>query len=131
MGKKKQKQVINKIAVGKRLQEARLKEGLSQEEVGDMIDRNYRNISNAETGKTCPLELLYLFCKSTGTSMDYLLGLDGNHDPAKVDPTIAQIENYEEKNKKLLNSLPKDKQLRLIEADYLFRTTCIQKFLDD
>lgn len=60
--------------VGARIAKRRKALGLKQYEVCEMIDVNYKYLSNLETGRSSPsLELIMSLCEALQTSPDYLL----------------------------------------------------------
>ena len=60
--------------VGRRMAKRRKELGLKQYEVCEMIEVNYKYISNLETGRSAPsLEVLMDICKALKTTPDHLL----------------------------------------------------------
>jgi predicted flavoprotein YhiN len=65
---------INYNEVGKRIAKRRKELGLKQYEVCEMIDVNYKYLSNLETGRSAPsLELIMSLCEALQTTPDYFL----------------------------------------------------------
>lgn len=66
--------IIDYTEVGRRIAKRRKELGLKQYEVCEMIDVNYKYLSNLETGRSSPsLELLMSLCQALDTTPDYLL----------------------------------------------------------
>ncbi len=60
--------------IGRRMAVRRKELGLKQYEVCEMIDVNYKYISNLETGRSAPsLEVIMRLCEVLQTTPDYLL----------------------------------------------------------
>ncbi len=60
--------------IGRRMAKRRRELGLKQYEVCEMIDVNYKYISNLETGRSAPsLEMIMKLCGALQTTPDYLL----------------------------------------------------------
>ncbi len=60
--------------VGRRMSKRRKELGLKQYQVCEMIDVNYKYISNLETGRSAPsLEVIMKLCDALQTTPDYLL----------------------------------------------------------
>ena len=60
--------------VGRRISKCRRKAGLKQYQICEMIDVNYKYISNLETGRSAPsLGLIIKLCDVLHTTPDYLL----------------------------------------------------------
>lgn len=61
-----------------RLREAIEKKGINMTELGELIGRDRRSISNYCNDLRYPsFEAFYLICLKLGVSADYLLGLEG------------------------------------------------------
>lgn len=64
------------VQIGERLQQARERKGLTQNELGERIGRTQKMVSRYETNYTpISLELLVMFAKELDVSADWLLGL--------------------------------------------------------
>lgn len=62
------------INIGKRIKQYRTEKGISQEALAEMVNINYRHISNIETGRRYPsLEIIIAFANVFGVSADDLL----------------------------------------------------------
>lgn len=62
------------IKIGKRIKQYRTEKGISQEALSDMININYRHISNIENGRRYPsLEIIVAFANAFDVSADDLL----------------------------------------------------------
>lgn len=65
---------INYKEVGKRMAKRRKELGMKQYEVCELINVNYKYISNLETGRSVPsLEVIMNICEALQTTPDYLL----------------------------------------------------------
>lgn len=65
---------IDYTALGKRIAKRRKELGLKQYEVCELIDVNYKYLSNIETGRSAPsLELIMSLCSVLKTTPDYFL----------------------------------------------------------
>jgi transcriptional regulator with XRE-family HTH domain len=69
--------MFDKNAFGKRVQAARIANGLSQVELAEKLGVTKQTISNIETGyRATSIEMLYDICKLLNVSADELLGLN-------------------------------------------------------
>ena len=59
--------------IGARIQQAREKAGLRQEDLADLIDVATRTVQNYEAGDTKPFAKLKLIAEATGTPVEWLL----------------------------------------------------------
>lgn len=65
---------IDYTALGKRIAKRRKELGLKQYEVCELVDVNYKYLSNIETGRSAPsLELIMSLCRVLKTTPDYFL----------------------------------------------------------
>ncbi len=65
------------MEIGQKLREVRLKRGISQQEVADLLGTTQNYISRYETGKhDIPAYRLAILCRYFGVSADAILGLD-------------------------------------------------------
>lgn len=97
--------VIDYKKVGGRIAKRRKELGLKQYELCEMLDVNYKYISNLETGRSAPsLELIMSLCKALQTNPDYfLVGTEINH---STDKTITdKINNLSDDNKGLISGI--------------------------
>lgn len=63
--------------LGERLKIARIKKGLSQEQVAELVGIKAGTISSYETGNVTPsVEILMKLASTFNASADYLLGID-------------------------------------------------------
>ena len=95
---------IDYTEVGKRMAKRRKELGLKQYEVCEMINVNYKYISNLETGRSAPsLEMIMNLCEALETTPDYLL-LGASTTKSKLpDKQIAdKISCLDHKSKHLL-----------------------------
>ncbi|MGN0688122.1 MAG: helix-turn-helix domain-containing protein [Oscillospiraceae bacterium] len=91
--------------IGRRIAKRRKELGLKQYQVCEMIDVNYKYISNLETGRSAPsLELIMSLCEALQTNPDYfLIGTAKNH---SVDKRITEkIDSLSPENKSLLDGI--------------------------
>lgn len=94
-------------AIGKRMAERRKQLGLKQYQVCELLDVNYKYLSNLETGRSSPsLEMVIKLCEVLQTTPDYLLlgishyeNIESNYD------IIKKIDTLNEKNKIILNGI--------------------------
>lgn len=90
--------------VGRRMAKRRKELGLKQYQVCEMIDVNYKYISNLETGRSAPsLEMLMDICTALKTTPNYLLlGTEIN---ISNDTLTDKISHLDSKSKLLLNDI--------------------------
>ncbi len=90
--------------VGRRMAKRRKELGLKQYQVCEMIDVNYKYISNLETGRSAPsLEMLMDICTALKTTPNYLLlGTEVN---ISNDTLTDKISHLDSKSKLLLNDI--------------------------
>ena len=90
--------------IGKRMAKRRKELGLKQYEVCEMIDVNYKYISNLETGRSAPsLEVVMALCEALGTTPDYLLlGIEHNSGGVTDSELLGKISRLSPKNRRLL-----------------------------
>lgn len=95
---------IDYCEVGRRMAKRRKELGLKQYQVCEMINVNYKYISNLETGRSAPsLEALMDICAALKTTPDYLLmGTDGN---ISNDLLTNKISCLDSKSKLVLNDI--------------------------
>lgn len=87
---------------GQRLRMERLNKGLTQEELGKLVNKSKNNISQYETGKREPdLQTLNKFAEIFNCTVDYLLG------------------NTEQRNTAIIEGEKLPKELRDIGVEYL------------
>lgn len=89
---------IDYAEVGKRIAARRKKLGLKQYQVCEMIDVNYKYLSNLETGRSAPsLELIMSICRALNTTPDYLLnGTDKPHPlPENISDKLKELNDKE------------------------------------
>ena len=67
---------VNKVEIGNRVRNLRIKDQYSQEELADFIGVTRANIANIETGKTTlTVNNLVALCGIFSVSSDHILGL--------------------------------------------------------
>ncbi|WP_414150342.1 helix-turn-helix domain-containing protein [Acetobacterium carbinolicum] len=81
---------------GDRLKSIRLKNDMTQEEIGNLLNKSKNNISQYETGKREPdLETLKIISNYFKVSLDYLLGNTDDPIPVRdVDQDLHDEHNY-------------------------------------
>ncbi|MEO1815296.1 MAG: helix-turn-helix transcriptional regulator [Acetobacterium sp.] len=81
---------------GDRLKSIRLKNDMTQEEIGNLLNKSKNNISQYETGKREPdLETLKIISNYFKVSLDYLLGNTDDPIPVRdVDQDLYAEHNY-------------------------------------
>lgn len=96
---------IDYTEVGKRIAARRKELGLKQYQVCEMIDVNYKYLSNLETGRSAPsLELVMSLCCALDTTPDYLL--TGTDRPRQTPEDISEkIKKLSENNRQLLDGI--------------------------
>lgn len=95
---------IDYTEVGRRMAKRRKELGLKQYEVCEMLNVNYKYISNLETGRSAPsLETIMNLCETLETTPDYLLlGTEVNISNDTLADKISRLDN---KSKLLLNDI--------------------------
>lgn len=97
--------IIDYCEIGKRIAKRRKELGLKQYELCEMIDVNYKYISNLETGRSAPsLELIMRLCDALQTTPDYFLS--GTEKGVSVDKQIGiKVAELSNDNKILLDGI--------------------------
>lgn len=93
------------MEIGKRISELRNKMKLSQRELADCFDASSGAIGMWETGKRQPdLETLIKIASFFDVTIDYLLGIEDNHDMQCIQNTVktAKLTELSENEKTLL-----------------------------
>ena len=87
--------------VGRRMSKRRKELGLKQYQVCEMIDVNYKYISNLETGRSAPsLDVIMRLCEALQTTPDYLLlGSDKGETVISDSTLIEKISVLDSKSK--------------------------------
>lgn len=93
--------------IGRRMAKRRKELGLKQYEVCEMIEVNYKYISNLETGRSAPsLEVIMKLCEVLQTTPDYLLLGAITTEKKITDKQISdKISTLNTKNKLILNGI--------------------------
>lgn len=93
--------------VGGRIAKCRRRAGLKQYQVCELIDVNYKYISNLETGRSAPsLELIIKLCDVLHTTPDYLLlGIENRSAEPSADEIKNRINNLSASNRKIVLEL--------------------------
>lgn len=98
--------VIDYVEVGKRLAKRRKELGLKQYQVCEMIDVNYKYISNLEKGRSIPsVETVMNLCEALNVTPDYLLMgavLDSKVSDEKITEKISRLSG---KNKIIIQGI--------------------------
>ncbi len=93
--------------VGRRMSKRRKELGLKQYQVCEMIDVNYKYISNLETGRSAPsLDVIMRLCEALQTTPDYFLIGSDRREAAVSDKTlIEKINGLDTKSKAIVNGM--------------------------
>lgn len=93
--------------VGRRMSKRRKELGLKQYQVCEMIDVNYKYISNLETGRSAPsLEVIMRLCEALQTTPDYfLVGSDRDERIVSDKTLIEKISDLDSKNKAIVSGV--------------------------
>ena len=93
--------------IGQRMAKRRKELGLKQYEVCEIIDVNYKYISNLETGRSAPsLEVIMKLCEALQTTPDYLLLGTLSTDKIITDKQLFdKISMLNVKNKMIINDM--------------------------
>lgn len=93
--------------VGSRMSKRRKELGLKQYEVCEMIDVNYKYISNLETGRSAPsLDVIMRLCDALQTTPDYFLLGSDKGEAAISDKTLTEkISVLDPKSKAIVNGV--------------------------
>lgn len=96
---------INYSEVGKRIAKRRRELGLKQYEVCEMINVNYKYLSNLETGRSAPsLELIMSLCEALQTTPNYFL--IGTEKERFLDRDIEmKLGSLDEEHKRLIEGI--------------------------
>lgn len=98
--------MIDYAEIGKRLAKRRKELGLKQYQVCEMINVNYKYLSNLETGRSSPsLEALMDLCEALQVTPDYLLMgavLDSKVSDEKITEKISRLSG---KNKIIIQGI--------------------------
>ncbi|NFS12837.1 helix-turn-helix transcriptional regulator [Clostridium botulinum] len=96
--------------LGDNIKELRIKKGLTQEELGKMLNKTKNNISQYETGKREPdIDTLIKLSNLFSVSINRLVGKE-----EKVNSIFAELLVKEYKNRNIdLNALPIEQQKKL------------------
>lgn len=96
---------IDYCEIGKRIAKRRKELNLKQYELCELIDVNYKYISNLETGRSAPsLELIMRLCEALQTTPDYFLA--GTEKDVSVDKRIGKkVAELSGDNKILLDGI--------------------------
>lgn len=98
---------LNYAEVGRRIARRRKELGLKQYEVCEMINVNYKYISNIETGRSAPsLEMIMNLCEALETTPNYLLlGVSPTKSILSDKQIAEKIDNLDVKSKHILIGL--------------------------
>ena len=93
--------------VGRRMSKRRKELGLKQYQVCEMIDVNYKYISNLETGRSVPsLDVIMRLCEALQTTPDYLLlGSDKGERIISDNTLIEKISALDSKSKAIVSGV--------------------------
>lgn len=88
--------------IGKRIQQRRKQQGLTQEQLAEMMNVSIQMISNLERGnKSIRIENLIRLCQLLDVSTDYIL--TGKTSASDFSETVKQIVHLPDKEKNLIN----------------------------
>lgn len=97
--------MIDYSILGQRIAARRKQLGLKQYQVCEMIDVNYKYLSNLETGRSAPsLELIMSLCSALNTTPDYLL-TGTNESEITVSDITEKLDNLSSSNRILLKGI--------------------------
>lgn len=97
--------MIDYTEIGKRIAARRKELGLRQYQVCEMIDVNYKYLSNLETGRSAPsLELIMSLCRALDTTPDRLLTGTDRPNPSAED-IEQKSQRLSEQNRRLLSGI--------------------------
>ena len=92
--------------IGRRMAKRRRELGLKQYQVCEMIDVNYKYISNLETGRSAPsLEVIMKLCAALQTTPDYLLLGTACTENITDEQITDKIGKLDTKNKLIINGI--------------------------
>lgn len=92
---------INFEIIGRRLREARIAKGLTQEYVANMVDVNTSHISNIENNRVkISLSTLIKVCDTLGTTVDYILANEYTDSLSVLDQEIIRALSHCDMEKK-------------------------------
>lgn len=93
--------------VGRRMSKRRKELGLKQYQVCEMIDVNYKYISNLETGRSAPsLDVIMRLCEALQTTPDYfLVGSDKGERIVSDKTLMEKINSLDAKNKAIVSGV--------------------------
>ena len=98
--------VIDYKEIGKRMAARRKELGLKQYQLCEMIDVNYKYVSNLETGRSAPsLEVIMNLCEALNVTPNYfLLGadIDGTLKDKKIKDKVDKLDSN---GKKILSGI--------------------------
>lgn len=99
--------MIDYKQVGLRIASCRKKLGYKQYQVCEMINVNYKYLSNLETGRSVPsLDVILCLCEALNTTPNYiLLGIDQSDSEYSADKLCKKISRLSPANRKILNGL--------------------------
>lgn len=99
--------MIDYKKLGKRIAGRRKEMGIKQYELCDLIDVNYKYISNLETGRSAPsLETLMKLCDVLHTTPNYLLlGTISEDDSLSGDSIMKKIQSLSSDSREMVSSI--------------------------
>lgn len=99
--------MIDYKQVGQRIASCRKKLGYKQYQVCEMINVNYKYLSNLETGRSAPsLDVILCLCNALNTTPNYiLLGIDASNSEYPVDELYKKVNRLSPTNRKILIGL--------------------------
>lgn len=95
--------------IGVRIAQAREKAGLTQEELGDIIDMSTRQVQNYEAGDSKPYKKIKEIAAATGVTVEWLLGTEPSEQAAEAGADLAErldrLAQAQERHEALLREL--------------------------
>lgn len=105
--------MINYDSIGQRIRQLRIKNHLTQEELGESVDLSAKHISNIETNNARPsIEALVAIANRLDASLDYIL---------MNDATKMQSFNFQVEFEQLMNDCTPEQQLIMMEYMQSFK----------
>jgi transcriptional regulator with XRE-family HTH domain len=91
--------------IGARIQQAREKAGLRQEDLADLIGMSTRQVQNYEAGESKPFAKLRAIAAATSTTVEWLLHGDEVKEASDAE-VVARLGKVEEQLQEILRRLP-------------------------
>lgn len=89
------------LGIGRRIKEVREKRGLTQQMLGDRINKSKSAVSSYETGSQAPpIEVLISIASVLNVSLDYLVGKDNRQ--------ILSLQSFTDRQKNVIHLIIKE-----------------------